>query len=391
MNQVTRIAQDNAVRQLQSRFENDITTLVDLAIAIQQIPAPTFEEAVRARFIQQKMGQIGLADVFQDELHNVYGRLPSPATGPPVIISAHSDTVFPANTDLTVRREGEHVFGPGIGDNSMGVAGILFLAETLISRSLLSLPRPIWFVSNVGEEGLGDLRGMRAVVDHFGGEATYLVVEGGLFGQISHEAIGVRRYKIEVTTTGGHSWGSFGKRSAIHEIGRLIARIDQIAVPRTPKTTYNVGVIEGGTSINTIAQSAKMLLDLRSESPEALDNLVQEVQTIVERANGRLREKASVTMTEIGNRPAGSISREDPLVQVASEALAVAGWSHVNYITSSTDANIPLSRGIPAVCVGLTESNNAHRLDEYISLRYLPIGMHQLLLLTLAAAGYDVA
>ena len=391
MNQVTRIAQDNAVRQLQSRFENDITTLVDLAIAIQQIPAPTFEEAVRARFIQQKMGQIGLADVFQDELHNVYGRLPAPATGPPVIVSAHSDTVFPANTDLTVRREGEHVFGPGIGDNSMGVAGILFLAETLISRSLLSLPRPIWFVSNVGEEGLGDLRGMRAVVDHFGGEATYLVVEGGLFGQISHEAIGVRRYKIEVTTTGGHSWGSFGKRSAIHEIGRLIARIDQIAVPRTPKTTYNVGVIEGGTSINTIAQSAKMLLDLRSESPEALDNLVQEVQTIVERANGRLREKASVTMTEIGNRPAGSISREDPLVQVASEALAVAGWSHVNYITSSTDANIPLSRGIPAVCVGLTESNNAHRLDEYISLRYLPIGMHQLLLLTLAAAGYDVA
>lgn len=371
-------------------------SLIDLAIEIQQVPAPTFAEAERAALIAAHFERVGLVDVQQDGLHNVYGRFPAavPTQKPPLIISAHSDTVFPAGTDLTARRNGRYVHGPGIGDNAAGVAGIIFLAETMRARQIKPL-RDIWFVSNVGEEGLGDLRGMRAVVQRFGPQAAYIVVEGGLYGQISHQAIGVRRYEIVVQSPGGHSWGSFGQRSAIHELGHLIAAIDKLAVPPQPKTTYNIGVIEGGTSINTIAQAAKMLLDLRSEDPAQLQRLVTSVQRLVKGMNRQYRRAAqegmAVTMTQIGDRPAGAIPRETPLVARAEEALRHVGCTNVQYIASSTDANIPLSQGITAVCIGLTESNHAHRLDEYLDSRHLPQGMAQLLLLTLAAADFAVS
>ncbi|NJN53485.1 MAG: M20/M25/M40 family metallo-hydrolase [Anaerolineae bacterium] len=322
----------------------------------------------------------------QDELHNVYGRLP--ATNPthaPVIISAHSDTVFPLETDLTVRRDGRFVYGPGIADNSTGVAGIITLAQVL-HNAALDLPADLWFAANVGEEGLGDLRGMRAVVERFGSQATYIVVEGGLFGQISHKGIGVKRFKLMVQTPGGHSWGNFGGRSAVHELARIIVAIDRLAVPKTPKTTFNVGVIEGGTSINSIAQSAQGLLDLRSESPAELELLVTAVSHIIAQANKR--KDVQVRMEMIGNRPAGELAKEATLVQWAAAALRAAGCAAPRFIASSTDANIPLSAGLTAVCIGLAESFHAHRLDEYLDPKQLPNGLGQLLLLTLAAAGY---
>lgn len=393
-NTIEAIAALDAVQAAKKHLETNVTPLIDLIVAVQQVPAPTFAEAVRADFIQAKMTEMGLVDVAQDEIFNVYGRYPTAAASPqsPIIVSAHSDTVFPQETDLTVQRDGRYVFGPGIGDNSAGVAGILYLAD-MLRRFDFAFDRDIWFVSNVGEEGLGNLRGMRAVVARFGQAATYLVVEGGLYGQISHQAIGVKRYRIDITAAGGHSWGSFGKTSAIHELAHLIAAIDRLQIPATPKTTYNVGIIEGGTSINTIAQSASMLLDLRSESPEALETVVQKVQRLVAEANKRYKrhniEKSQVTMTQIGNRPAGAIERSSPLVQAAVRALQQVGFQQPIFIASSTDANIPLSQNIPAVCIGLTKSNNAHRLDEYIEPRYLPQGMLQLLLLLLAAAGYE--
>jgi di/tripeptidase len=275
-----------------------------------------------------------------------------------------------------------------LGDNSTGVAGILWLAQTLRDFDL----RPaadLWLAANVGEEGLGDLRGMRAVVEHFGDEPTYIVVEGGLYGQISHQAIGVRRFRIQVNAPGGHSWGSFGNASAIHELGQLIVRLSQMTVPAEPKTTFNVGVIEGGTTINSIAQAAHLLLDLRSEDEAELARLVQTVEKIVAKANGGKNGRAdgvTVTMELIGNRPAGRIARDTPLVQWATAALHQMGCNEVRYIAGSTDANIPLSRGVTAVCIGLTQSGNAHRLDEYMDPTYLPQGLGQLLLLTLAAA-----
>ncbi|HID52789.1 MAG TPA: M20/M25/M40 family metallo-hydrolase, partial [Anaerolineae bacterium] len=382
MNRINKIAQDRRVQKALAGFDGRISQITDLTIAIQQIPAPTFHEAERAAFIQAQFEALGLQDVSQDELHNVYGRYPAASLSSPhpVVVSAHSDTVFPPGTDLTVQRNGRTIHGPGIGDNSAGVAGILTLAQTLAAYDL-SCPADIWFVANVGEEGLGDLCGMRRVVERFGEEAVYIVVEGGLYGQISHRGIGVQRYRIQVETPGGHSWGNFGQPSAIHVLGRLIAAIDDLPAPRQPKTTYNVGVIEGGTSINTIAQKASLLLDLRSEDSAALADLVAAVTALVQQF--AQPAQVSVTMEMIGNRPAGGIPADTPLVQWAEAALRFVGRPYPHFITSSTDANIPLSLGYTAVCVGLTESNNAHRLDEYLDTQYLAAGMSQLLLLTL--------
>lgn len=388
MNRIENLAQLPQVEAALTDLAGRVEAVVETAVAIQQIPAPTFAEAERASYLEAQFKAIGLVDVYRDEIDNVYGRLPDQSSNrPPVIISAHSDTVFPPETDLTVRRDANYVYGPGLGDNAVGLAGLLHLAQTFIAHEL-PLDTDIWFAANVCEEGLGNLRGMRAVVNQFGPEATYIIVEGGLFGQISHQAIGVRRYRIDVHTDGGHSWGSFGQKSAIHELARLITAIDSLEMPQSPKTTYNVGMIEGGTSINTIAASASMFLDLRSEDPRVLDELVTAVTKIVGVAKNRLAGygRATVTMTQIGSRPAGSILRSTPLVQWAEAALQFVGCENPNFIVGSTDANIPLSQGITAVCVGLTESGNAHRLDEYIDIRQLSSGLKQLLLLTIAAA-----
>jgi acetylornithine deacetylase/succinyl-diaminopimelate desuccinylase-like protein len=389
MNLIERIAQKAQVQAALNDLAAQMEQIVATAVSIQQIPAPTFAEAERAAFIESQFQAVGLVDVGHDDLWNVYGRYPAHTpTQPPVIISAHSDTVFPIDTDLTTKRRDKIVYGPGLGDNSTGVAGLLHLAQTYLAHNLPTTA-DLWFVANVSEEGLGDLRGMRAVVERFGQDAIYIVIEGGLFGQISHQAIGVRRYRIEVTTGGGHSWGNFGQKSAIHELAHLITAIDRLNMPEFPKTTFNVGVIEGGTSINTIAASARFLLDLRSAQPEVLDELVTAVSQIVDAARNRLPDNGdcAITMAEIGNRPAGSIPRSHPLVQWAEDALRYVGCQQITYIAGSTDANIPLSQGLTAVCVGLTQSGNAHRLDEFIDTTHLVHGMQQILLLSLAAAG----
>ncbi len=387
---IERLATDQQVAAALKNFQSGVADILALTIDIQQIPAPTFAEAERAAFVQDRLAALGLVDVAQDELGNVYGRFPgqNPDQKQPVILSAHTDTVFPADTDLTLRQEGHLLYGPGIGDNSAGVAGLITLAQTLVDFNLQP-QADIWLVANVGEEGLGDLRGMKAVCERFGPKARYIVIEGGLFGQISHQAIGVRRFRIGVETSGGHSWGSFGKPSAIHELSHIVTAIDHLPVPQQPKTTYNVGIIEGGRSINTIASAATMLLDLRSEDPDALTQLVDQVTALVKERNvpdKNGRSFVTTTMELIGNRPAGQITRQAPLVSWAEAALRQAGWQKPVFITGSTDANIPLSLGAEAVCIGLTESGNAHRLDEYLNPDRLPQGLSQLLLLTLAAA-----
>lgn len=391
MNRIQQIGDDRRVQAAIAQFSKRLANHVDLIIEVQQIPAPTFAEQQRAAFIEERFRLLGLRDVERDELHNVYGRIRGSAAGAaPVIVSAHSDTVFPADTDLTVKRNGRFIYGPGIGDNATGVAGLFILADAIASHQLVT-QSDIWFVANVGEEGLGDLRGMRAVVERFGKAATYLVVEGGSHGYITHEAVGVRRYRLGVRAEGGHAWGSFGQSSAIHVLGRLIAQIDRIEVPGNPKTTYNVGLIEGGTSINTIAREAHMLLDLRSEDATELKRLVKQVEALVREernAGARSASKYSVTMDEVGHRPSGRIGRKSPIVQWAVQSLEYLDCPRITFLRGSTDANIPLSRGIPAVCIGLTVSANSHRQDEYIDPSYLPSGLAHVLLLMLATAGF---
>ncbi len=389
MNHIEQIALEPCVQSAMTQFRTRQVENINLIQAIQQIPAPTFAEAGRATFVESQMLALGLQDVRQDDLHNVYGRFPGQHRRAPLIITAHLDTVFPLETDLRIRENGRFLSGPGIGDNSTGVAGLLLLAKSLIENQI-QLTNDVWVVANVCEEGLGDLRGIRAVVEAFGQSAKYVIVEGGLFGQISHQAIGVRRFRLEVSGPGGHSWGSFGAASAIHVLGHLISAIDKLPVPASPRTTYNVGIIEGGTSINTIAQSAALQLDLRSEEPSALQQLVDSVTDIVQQTN-RLRrdEGIHVTMTAIGSRPPGQISRHTALVKTAVDALHYVGSQGITFMMGSTDANVPLSKGYTAVVLGLTESGNAHRLDEFIDPTRLPDGLSQLLLVTLATAGFS--
>lgn len=372
-----------AVRQALAAL-TDYRPVLETAIAVQQVPAPTFDEAARGELVRQRMIELGLADVDRDSLGNIYGRRPGRSGRPALLVAAHLDTVFPRETELTIRRAGDRVYGPGLGDNSTGVAGLLHLAQAF-QRFDLPNQGDVWFVANVGEEGLGDLRGIRAAVDRLRDQiGAVIALEGCDFGTLHHQAIGVRRYKIEVTAPGGHSWGNFGTPSAIHVLARLAARISELEVPRSPRTTFNIGVISGGTSVNTIAQQASMLLDMRSVSAGALADLVAQVDRLIRAAAGE-HGGVQVRAQVVGDRPSGTIPRDHALVQAAVAAYQSVGAS-VSYQQSSTDANIPLSQGIPAVCVGLTDGGNAHRSDEFIIPANLGRGMQALLLLALAAS-----
>lgn len=364
---------------------SDYRPVLETAIAIQQVPAPTFDEGERAALVLDRLRGMGLCDVMYDEIGNVYGRRPGRQDRPALLVSAHLDTVFPRETDLRLRYEGDRVYGPGLGDNSVGVAGLIHLAQAL-QRHDLPNGGDIWFVGNVGEEGLGDLRGIRAAIRRLRERiGAVIVLEGCDFGTLHHQAIGVRRYRIETRGPGGHSWGNFGAPSAIHVLVRLAARIAEIQVPRVPRTTFNIGVIEGGTSVNTIAEHASMLLDMRSVSANALEHLITQVDRLIAATAAEYPE-VEVHVQTVGDRPSGAIDRDHPLVQAAVAAFQAVGAT-VSFQQSSTDANIPLSQGIPAVCIGLTDGGNAHRHDEYILPANLGRGMQALLLLTLTAAG----
>ena len=243
-----------------------------------------------------------------DSAGNVYARFggtrqPHASTrNKPLIVSAHLDTVFPASVDLSIRREPERILAPGIGDNSLGVAGLFGLVWALRERGL-SLPGDLWLVANVCEEGLGNLRGMQAVVDRFGpAPLAYIVVEGMALGQVYQRGLGVRRYRLSVQTAGGHSWIDYGQPSAIHELAALSTRITALELPRQPRTTLNVGVISGGSSVNTIAAEAMLELDLRSENAGTLEELVGQVEQIVRSVQ---KPGVAVQLEIIGQRPIG--------------------------------------------------------------------------------------
>ncbi len=348
--------------------------ILDLAVQIQQIPAPTFNESQRAEYLRGLFQRENLQEVSIDGAGNVYGRLKGKGTAEPLILSAHMDTVFPASTSLHVTREDERIYGPGIGDNSLGDASLLGVLWMLRERSL-ELPGDLWLVGNVGEEGLGDLRGMRAVTDRFGKEVrAYLVVEGASFGHVYHRAIGVRRYRVTARTAGGHSWSDYGHPSAIHELTKLVTHITALPLPNSPRTTLNVGLISGGTGVNVLAADASFELDLRSENMDTLTGLVAQVEALIRDAS---REGVVVESTIIGQRPAGEIPVGHRLVRLGEKCLREQG-SEVEFTAGSTDANIPLSRGYPAVVLGVSTGGGAHTVHEYIDTAPVERGMEQL-------------
>lgn len=359
----------NAMNELVNR-------VVELAVKIQQIPAPTFEEKQRAEFVLALLAGEGLVDVSMDDAGNAYGRWTSAGAvgAKPLIISAHLDTVFPAGTDLSVTRNPGQIHGPGLGDNSLGVAALFGLLWMLRERRI-EPAGDIWFVANTCEEGLGDLRGMKAVVDRFGADIrAYLVLEGLALGHVYHRAVGVRRYRITARTSGGHSWSDYGRPSAIHELSKLVVQLTSLELPFQPRTTMNVGKISGGTSVNVIAAEASLDLDLRSEGQEALAGLISVVEKLIQNAG---RPDVCLETLVIGQRPAGQISPHHPLVRLGEDCLRELGINP-NLTSGSTDANIPLSRGYPAVVLGISTGGSAHTVHEFINTEPVAPGLEQL-------------
>ncbi len=359
--------------------------VVQQAVAIQQIPAPTFAEQRRAAYVEQAFSASGLTQVSVDDVFNVYGLLPgADSTRPAVMVIAHTDTIFPAETDLTTRAGQGVINGPGLGDNSVGVAGLLGLALGL--RRAGARPEcNLWFVATTREEGLGDLGGIKAAFERLRDQVgTVINVEGLAFGHIYHSGIAVRRLHVTATAPGGHSWLHFGKTSAVHSILDLGAQIVRLQPPQSPRTTYNVGMIEGGQAINAIASSAGLWIDMRSESRAALMTLEQQIRGLIDATHA---PELTLSVEIVGDRPAGSIAVEHPLVQGALAALAQVGIKGT-LETGSTDGNVPLAEGCPTVTVGVTRGGNAHRLDEYIETAPISAGMRQLITLTLASARY---
>jgi acetylornithine deacetylase/succinyl-diaminopimelate desuccinylase-like protein len=363
-----------------------IQRIVDLAVQIQQIPAPTFHESKRAEFMRSLFEQEGLKNVAMDEVGNVYGLIASTASSTkpirpgekinskPLVVSAHLDTVFPFEIDLSVRRENGLLHGVGIGDNSIGVAALIGLIW-LIRERKIALQGDVWVVANVCEEGLGDLRGMKAIVDRYERNVlAYLVLEGLALGHVYHRAVGVRRYRITVKTKGGHSWSDYGQLSAIHELAKLVVQLTSIELPKEPRTTMNVGRISGGTSVNVIAQEASLELDLRSEGQAALERLIANVETILHEAS---EPGLQLELEVIGARPAGELHPDHPLILLAEDCVRAQGLEAV-LTTGSTDANIPLSKGYPALVLGITRGGGAHTKGEFIKTAPVAQGMEQL-------------
>lgn len=361
-------------------MNNLIKRVLDLAIRIQQIPAPTFQEKERAEFVHGLFLSEKLDAVEMDSTGNVLAclRTSRSKTSPqarPLVVSAHLDTVFPLSVDLAIHEERERIYGPGLGDNSLGIAG-MFGLTWMLSERLHGLPFDLWLIANKGEEGLGNLSGMKAVVERFGSHPrAYIVLEGTALGHIYHRGLGVRRYRITVRSQGGHSWMDYGRPSAIHELTELSTHITRIPVPQNPRTTLNIGVISGGTTVNTIAASASLELDLRSERTDTLDHLAEEVERLCVQLQ---KPGVEITAELIGNRKAGEIPAEHPLVLLARDCLREQGLEPKLSI-GSTDANVPLSLGLPALALGLTTGAGGHTVREYINVEPLEKGMESLM------------
>jgi len=360
--------------------------VVEEAIRIQQIPAPTFHEKQRAAYLADRFEQLQLLHISTDVQHNVYGLLKGKnRTVPAVLVTAHTDTVFDVTTDLSIRREDNIIFGPGLGDNCMGVAGMLGLIKWL-RQEKRTLDCDVWFVATSCEEGLGDLKGIRAAYGRLkDGIGAVINLEGLAFGHIYHAGIAVHRLHITAKAEGGHSWLHFGRPNAVHGILQVGAQITNINVPNRPRTTYNIGMIEGGQAINAIGTQAGLWLDLRSEDQENLQKIKKQVYDILKATQ---QPGLTFQVDVVGDRPAGQVEKGHPLVQgalAALEQVQVQG----SLETGSTDGNIPLQAGCPTVTIGITRGGNAHRLDEYIEVPPVHDGMQQLITLALAAAHYQ--
>jgi tripeptide aminopeptidase len=368
--QVVTVPSTAEVKTALERVRADNAWTIEQQISICEIPAPPFKEAVRAAELKKRFESLGLRNVRIDGEGNVIGERAGTGQGPTVVLSAHLDTVFPESTDVRVKRQGTRLAGPGIGDDCRGLATMLAVARAL-ENAKVRTPGTILFVGTVGEEGPGNLRGVRALfakppqkIDHF------ISVDGTGLG-LTTRAVGSHRYRVSFEGPGGHSYGAFGMPNPIHALGRAIAKIGEIKVPERPRTTFNVGIVQGGTSVNTISPLGAMDVDLRSESPEELAKIDRAFRDAVETAlreeNARwpnARVKITVKIEDKGVRPAAAPSDSSLIARTAIAAGKSLGFTPPTG-ASSTDANIPMSLGVSAITIdGGGDGQGAHATTE---------------------------
>lgn len=395
---IDRVVAHQQIRAARHHIERSDESTLARQAALSAIPAPTGAEGARGAHLADLFREAGLSDVAVDEVGNVTGWLGS-RREEPVVLSAHLDTVFAEGLDVSVARSGARLAGPGISDNARGLAALVTVAEALV-RSRASTLRPVRFTATVGEEGHGDLRGVRHLFDRSRPHA-FIALDGAGIERIVHRALGARRYRVTYRGPGGHSWAAFGVANPANAVGRAVAQLAHVPTHNVPRpagsplgrTTCAVVRLGGGTGLNSIPQEAWFDLDLRSEDPRALIQLDETVQGVLA---GALTEENShrtagtpplqLDLRRVGDRPSGLTPRAHPLVQTAIAATRALGRSH-ELSCASTDANVPIALGVPAIALGAGgHAGDAHLPTEWYENVDGPLGVVRALLVTAAMA-----
>jgi acetylornithine deacetylase/succinyl-diaminopimelate desuccinylase-like protein len=370
---VQRIRESDAFKQAAAFIEGDYERFVRELVALTEIPAPPFKEEQRAKAYLQMLGQQGLSDVEMDAEGNAMGVRKGTGAGPMLAIVAHLDTVFPEGTDVKVKRQGTRLAAPGIGDNTRGLALMLAVVRAMDAGKFRTAA-DVLFVGNVGEEGEGDLRGVKFLLrsgKYKDRIKQFIAIDGGDQGGITRGGVGSLRYRVAFKGPGGHSYGAFGLVNPAFAMGNAIAKFSRLQVPANPKTTFNVGVVSGGTSVNSIPAEVRMDVDLRSESCAELkkvnDTFLALLKQAVEDENAARSTREGRVLADprlIGDRPCGETAVSSPIVQAATAAVKAFGLSPA-YTISSTDSNVPMNMGLPAITIGRGPGGRAHSPDEW--------------------------
>ncbi|HSJ65908.1 MAG TPA: M20/M25/M40 family metallo-hydrolase [Gemmatimonadaceae bacterium] len=387
------------VLRARERLRADSPSILETQVAVSEIPSPTGQEDARADWLLDRFREASLTGLRRDGAGNVIGVRPGSDPGSaPVVLCAHLDTVFPPGMPVSVRRDGRRLVGPGIGDNGRGLAALVALAGVIDGVALR--PRaPVVFVGTTGEEGSGDLRGAKHLfANGLGAARAAVILDGAGDDRIVHRALGSRRFRIEFRGPGGHSWSSYGAPNAVHAAARCAASLAAIALPDTPRTTLSVGRMGGGMSVNAIPADAWLEVDVRSLAAHVLPQLEERIRAAVHAAvreenDGRAPGSSPLAsrLAIIGDRPAGETAFDHPLVAAAVEATRLIGREPA-LAAASTDANVPISLGIPAVAIGAGgRGGDAHTADEWFEDADGGRGLERALAITMAAAGLSAA
>ena len=374
--EVSQIIGEQRFKAAAAELDAERDRINDETIRLTQIPAPPFKEGERAKAYAEMMRQNGLQEVTIDGMGNVIGVRPGRQRNLPVlVVSAHLDTVFPEGTHITVRREGTRLLAPGVGDDSRSLAVLLGFVRVM-DKAGIRTPRDIVFVGDVGEEGLGDLRGIRYLFERdprAKQAAAYITIDSAGTQGITTIGVGSKRYRLSFSGPGGHSYDAFGIVNPMVSLAKVVTSLYSLPVPKSPKTTYSASVVGGGVSVNSIPSKVFLEVDLRSVDADELAKLDYQLHAIVEHAvteENRTRDTGkgsiSVSYENIGDRPAGHTDEKSPLASGAADAVRAFGYTP-KFLAVSTDANIPMSLGIPAIGIGSGASGGReHSQDEYI-------------------------